>query len=188
MEKARIISIYGTTAVGKSTVSKALMERLGADRVCRMSLDRYLLDKPKDVPVIEYLQNPVDWSLLEGHLNMPEGGIVKSPDFDFITFKRVTNGEGKELLITPIIIVDGAWPYKDADVSIKLAASSDERRKRLIDRHMGERNCMDKQWVEFAQENWNALPGEHPDFQPTVTVDTEKSLEEILSEIEKYLV
>lgn len=187
MEKARIISIYGLTAVGKSTVSKALMERLGTDKACRLSLDRYLLDKPEDMPTIDYLQSPVDWNLVKSHLNMPQGSRVKSPDFDFTTFKHVSDGEGKELVLTPTIIVDGAWPYKDADISIKLTASSDERKKRLIDRHLGERNGADKQWVEFAQENWDALPGEHPDFRPTLVIDTEKSLEEILNDIEKYL-
>jgi uridine kinase len=182
----KIISIYGPTAVGKSTISKALVDQYESEKITRISLDRYLQDKGDNITTIEYLQDPVDWKLLESHLGLPVGTRIQSPEFDFNNFKRISDNNGKETTITPVIIVDGAWPYKEADVFIKLTASSESRKKRLFDRHLNERKGIDKVWVDFAQEHWNALPGEHPNFQPTLVIDTEKPIEEIVEEINNY--
>ncbi|MEO5646459.1 MAG: hypothetical protein ABIO57_01660 [Candidatus Paceibacterota bacterium] len=105
--KKKIISLYGPTAVGKSTIAKALVDYIGADKCVRLSLDRYLLSKTENSTVIEYLQNPVDWELLEKHLSLPIGEVIRTPEFSFESFSRLSVDGGKHLIVTPIIIVGG---------------------------------------------------------------------------------
>ncbi len=185
--KKKIISLYGPTAVGKTTVAKKLVEYFGSDKCVRISLDRYLFSKPENISVIEYLQNPIDWELLEKHLELPIGSVIKTPEFNFENFKRVSVDGGKELLITEIVIVEGAWPYDKADAVVKLHASSELRKKRLIDRHLGERNGIDKSWVEFAQEHWDKLPGDGLTDQAVLVIDTDNSFDNVVAQIEDFL-
>ncbi len=91
-----IIGIAGGSASGKSTLGRALVERLG-ERACLIEQDAYYRDQahlaPRERLRINYDHpDAVENDLLAAHLRaLAEGRTVKIPQYDFIRHTRSAN-------------------------------------------------------------------------------------------------
>lgn len=173
----KIISIYGPTAIGKTTIVKEVEKALGYENCTRISLDKYLKTKDSNEDKLQFLTNdPVDWELILEQITLPVGTQVKRPKYDHNTYIRVGIDEEHETIIREIIIIDGAWPYKDADIKVQLELDSLKRLQRLILRYFNEWNKKGETWIKFATENWERLPGYHHELKADITINTEQPL------------
>jgi len=183
-----IVSIYGPTAVGKTTTVKALEKRIGINKCTRISLDKYLRTKDQNLNKLTFLSSdPVDWSLIQAQIALPTGSSVKRPKYEHDTYTRVGIDEEHKCTIQDMILIDGAWPYINADIKIQLDLDSNIRFKRLILRYFNEWNKKGEMWVRFATENWDQLPGIYPEVSADLTLDTSNALDQNVSEILKFI-
>jgi uridine kinase len=180
----KIISIYGPTSVGKTTTVKELERIIGADKCTRISLDKYLKDKPEYVDKLTFLKSdPIDWELILSQIALPVGTKVKRLLYNHDIYKRVGIDEDHLCVMRDLIIIDGAWPFLKADVKIQLTLDSLIRFRRLILRYFNEWNEKGKVWIKFAAENWDQLPGVYVDINADLTIDTSVPVEENVSKI-----
>ncbi|MEO6332852.1 MAG: hypothetical protein ABIO57_01665 [Candidatus Paceibacterota bacterium] len=56
-----------------------------------------------------------------------------------------------------------------------------------MQRHLGERQGVDKEWVGFAQAHWAELPGEGTSTGTSLTVDTSIPVEDAVMKIAQFL-
>jgi uridine kinase len=183
-----IISIYGPTAVGKSTIVKSLIDQLGNQNCTRISIDHYIKTKPKDIDILEFLNSdPIDWDLVKRHINVPLGSTVHRPLFDQDNYVRISDNGGKELQINKLIFIDGAWPYVNADIKVQLNLDSLRRFRRLILRYFYEWGEKGKIWVKYATENWEDLPGVYEDLEADLYLDTSHAIESNTKRIMKAI-
>jgi uridine kinase len=101
-----IIGICGLSGSGKSSVSKAVVERF-AGKIGVLEHDMYYYSK-KDKPVIKNFDHPdaLETNLLVKHINMLRSGeAIERPIYDF------TSSDRKKKTVTiephPILIVEG---------------------------------------------------------------------------------
>lgn len=106
-----IIGIAGGTGSGKTTVARAVMRRLGPDKVTFISQDSYYKDHPElsfeEREKINY-DHPLafDNDLLIHHLNrLRKGHIVQAPVYDFTIHAR--SKETQKLYPRNIVIIEG---------------------------------------------------------------------------------
>lgn len=144
-----IVSICGASGSGKSSLAKALVAVLGAEASVRIPGDYFL--EPASGPLSSYLRRPLhyDWALLESVLSAPEGTPVAIPDFDFVTFRRLSATGGQRLVVRRIRILDTIYPYPQSDVRILLAAPANTRRARIAER--------DRVWNTNVIGRWDNL-------------------------------
>lgn len=106
-----IIGIAGGTGSGKTTVARAVMRRLGPDKVTFISQDSYYKDHPElslaEREKINY-DHPLafDNDLLIRHLNrLRQGHAVQSPIYDFTIHAR--SPRTRRLHPRGIVIIEG---------------------------------------------------------------------------------
>lgn len=144
-----IILIGGGSASGKTYVSQKLIERLGEEKVTRISIDDYYKDLT-DLTMEERCKvnydspKAFDFALLEEHLRkLKQGKGIEKPIYDFTIHNRSEKTEHLEP--SPIIIVEGIMALvkdkirKEGDVRVFIKASAETRFLRRLTRDHNER-------------------------------------------------
>ena len=143
--KPYIIGIGGGTSSGKTTVAKAIVDKLGSNNITYISYDNYYKD-------LSYLAvesrnainfdhpNSLDTILLIKHIEtLINGKSIETPKYDFITHTRCEK-KGKLLNPKKIILIEGILALHDyklqklMDIKIFVDTSPDERLIRRLDR------------------------------------------------------
>ena len=145
-----IVGICGGTGSGKTTLTKAIVERLGAEHVSLISHDSYYKDL-QHLTVAERANvnfdhpDALDSTLLHKHLcKLKEGLPVKCPVYDFTTHSRQMH---KYEMVNPskIVLVDGILIFAESclldsmDMKIFVDTADDIRLIRRLTRDVAER-------------------------------------------------
>lgn len=148
------IGIGGGTCSGKTTLARALSERLG-DRCASLELDAYY--RAHDIPFEERarlnhdLPEQFEWELLREHVAaLCAGQPIEAPVYDFLTCNRTT--EVRHVPPAPVIVLEGIHAFHDPAIrevmslKIFMTATPEERRSRRLARDLVER-CADPAFV-----------------------------------------
>ncbi len=144
------IGIAGGTGSGKTTVARAVIDRLGADKVTFISQDNYYKDHPHltmaEREKINY-DHPLVFEneLLIEHLKqLSEGQAAEAPVYDFTTHSRFPN---KTITLAPckVVVVEGLHVLSDEklreiiDIKVFVDTDPDVRILRRVLRDIEER-------------------------------------------------
>ena len=147
--KPIIIGVAGGSASGKTTVSQAILQRAGADRIAYIPHDAYYRDLstlPLEQRAKFNFDHPdaLDNALLVAHLDaLSAGQPIEMPTYDFTTYIRLP--QTVTVLPQPVILVEGilifAEPVLRRRMQIKLFvdADADLRFIRRLKRDVDER-------------------------------------------------
>lgn len=160
-----IIGVGGGTASGKTTVSEAILERVGWDRIAYMQHDSYYRDL-SHIPLEERRRRNFDHPdalendlLLEHLQTLLEGQPVRVPEYDFANYVRTPYSH----VVEPrrVIFVEGILIFVDRrlrevmDVKIYVDADPDLRFIRRLQRDIRERGrtmeSVIKQYMETVR-------------------------------------
>jgi uridine kinase len=145
-----IIGVSGGTASGKTTVSDAILEQVGRDRIVYIEHDSYYRDL-SHLPLEERRKLNVDHpdaletELLVAHLQQLQAGQpVDVPIYDFATYQRL----GKSRRVEPrrVILVEGILIFVDRelremmDIKLYVDTDADLRFIRRLERDIKERD------------------------------------------------
>lgn len=146
-----IVSIVGPFGAGKSQLAKLTAELLGEDLASRVPADYFLVPRPIDMPMCDFVRLPLawDWPLLDGVLALTLGSETSTPDIDFTTFTRHAEHGGLPFTIRPVMLVDAMAPHPRPDLLVQLDASVATRRQRLAER--------DIRWGTAVLDRWEHL-------------------------------
>mmetsp|Transcript_16750 Transcript_16750/g.32599 ORF Transcript_16750/g.32599 Transcript_16750/m.32599 type:complete len:282 (-) Transcript_16750:548-1393(-) len=129
-----IIGIAGGSGSGKSSISDAVVQRIGTEKVSKITHDSYYRDLGE--ATFEERKNmnfdhpeALETELLIEHLReLRAGKAVDLPVYDFTTHSRRRN-EFVTIQPTPVIIVDGILIFSDPDlrnlIDIKIFVDTD---------------------------------------------------------------
>ena len=114
-----VIGIAGGTGSGKSTVSKVILERVGADQVAYIMHDYYyknLNSLPLNQRAAVNFDHPnsLDTELMTEHVKeLKSGRAVQVPTYDFTTHSRME----QTILVQPhpVILVEGILIFTESD-------------------------------------------------------------------------
>lgn len=152
-----VIGIAGGSGSGKTTVVKAITEKLKNEKVVVIPQDSYykdssdLTDEEKRAYNFDH-PNAIDWDLLCKQLaELKKGKSVRQPVYSYISCSR-SNTE--TVLVEPgdVIIIEGILIFtceelrKQLDVKIFVDADDDDRLMRVMARDITERG-KDVRWV-----------------------------------------
>jgi uridine kinase len=144
-----MIGVAGGSASGKTTVSQAILQRVGVDRIAYISHDLYYRDLshlPLEQRATFNFDHPdaLDNELLAAHLDaLAAGQPIEAPTYDFTTYVRLP--ETRTILPRPVILIEGilifAEPVLRRRMQIKLFvdADADLRFIRRLKRDLEER-------------------------------------------------
>jgi uridine kinase len=131
--KPIIIGVAGGSASGKTTVSQAILRRVGADRIAYIPHDLYYRDLshlPLEQRARFNFDHPdaLDNELLVAHLDaLAAGHAVEVPTYDFATYARMP--ETCLIPPRPVILIEGilifAEPVLRRRMQIKLFVDAD---------------------------------------------------------------
>ncbi|MCQ2144041.1 MAG: uridine kinase [Bacteroidales bacterium] len=152
-----VIGIAGGSGCGKTTVVKAITQRLGNKKVVVIPQDCYykdssdLTDEEKRVHNFDH-PDAIEWSLLCSQLkDLKEGKSVDQPIYSFISCSR-SKTETTRVEPADVIIVEGILIFtcpelrEQLDIKIFVDADDDDRLMRVIERDITERG-KDVHWV-----------------------------------------
>ena len=144
-----ILGVAGGTGSGKTTVAKAIVNRVGADRVLEITQDRYYADL-KHLPLTarnhRNYDHPdsIESSLLISHLRcLKDGRPAELPLYDFNCHER--RPETETASAKPVILVEGILIFalreirELLDIKIFVDTDPDVRFIRRLRRDMTER-------------------------------------------------
>ena len=143
------IGICGGTGSGKTTIARAIVDAVGAERVVLVEQDshyRNLADMPLDERHQANFDHPdsIDSDMLVNHLmRLKQGLTVEMPLYDFVTHTRSDQIEVIEP--RPVVIVEGILIFAEPrvldllDVRIFVDTPSDVRLMRRLRRDIIER-------------------------------------------------
>jgi len=143
------IGICGGTGSGKTTIARAIVDAVGAERVVLIEQDSYyrnLADMPLDERHQANFDHPdsIDSDMLVDHLiRLKQGLTVEMPLYDFVTHTRSDRIEIIEP--RPVVIVEGILIFSEPrvlhllDVRIFVDTPSDVRLMRRLRRDIIER-------------------------------------------------
>jgi uridine kinase len=128
-----IIGVAGGSASGKTTVSQAILRRVGAERITYIPHDLYYHDL-SHLPLDQRARlnfdhpNALDNELLAAHIDaLSAGHPVEVPTYDFATYTR--RAETCVLAPRPVILIEGilifAEPVLRRRMQIKLFVDAD---------------------------------------------------------------
>lgn len=152
-----VIGIAGGSGSGKTTVVKAITEKLKNEKVVVIPQDSYykdssdLTDEEKRAYNFDH-PNAIDWDLLCKQLaELKKGKSVKQPVYSYISCSR---SKTETVLVEPgdVIIIEGILIFtceelrKQLDVKIFVDADDDDRLMRVMARDITERG-KDVRWV-----------------------------------------
>jgi uridine kinase len=145
-----IIGVAGGTASGKTTVSDAILERVGRNRIAYIQHDSYYRDLGH-MPLEERRKLNVDHpdaletELLVSHLHrLRAGDIIKVPVYDFATYQR--RDETRHVEPRRVILVEGILIFVDKelremmDIKLYVDTDADLRFIRRLQRDTRERD------------------------------------------------
>lgn len=159
------IGVAGGSGAGKTTVSRVILERLGAERVTYVPHDSYyrdLSDLPHDQRAAINFDHPnsLDSDLFIEHVRqLQDGEAIKMPVYDFTTHSRK---EGfQHVPPQPIILVEGILIFTEArmrelfDVRVFIDTDQDIRFIRRLQRDINERGrsveSVINQWLQTVR-------------------------------------
>jgi uridine kinase len=144
-----IIGICGGTGSGKTTIARAIVDAVGAERVVLVEQDSYyrnLADMPLDERHQANFDHPdsIDSDMLVNHvMRLKQGLIVEMPLYDFKTHTRSDRIEVIEP--KPVVIVEGILIFAEPrvldllDVRVFVDTPDDIRFIRRLRRDINER-------------------------------------------------
>src|SRR3954451_7167123 len=144
-----IIGICGGTGSGKTTIARAIVDAVGAERVVLVEQDSYyhnLADMPLDERHQANFDHPdsIDSDMLVNHLmRLKQGLKVEMPLYDFVTHTRSDRIEIIEP--KPVVIVEGILIFSEPrvldllDVRVFVDTPDDVRLMRRLRRDINER-------------------------------------------------
>ena len=147
--KPIIIGVAGGTASGKTTVSDAILERVGRDRIAYIEHDSYYRDLSY-LPLEERRKLNVDHpdaletKLLVSHLRQLQAGdAIEVPVYDFATYQR--RHATRHVEARRVILVEGILIFVDKelremmDIKLYVDTDADLRFIRRLQRDIRER-------------------------------------------------
>lgn len=144
-----IVGVAGGTASGKTTVSRAILDRVGADRIAYIQHDSYYRDAshlpPEERTKINFDHpDSLETDLLIEHLRCLQAGQpVAVPVYDFAAYTRTAMT--KRVEPRPVILVEGILIFAEPalrqlfDVKIYVDTEADIRFIRRLERDLHER-------------------------------------------------
>ena len=145
-----IIGVAGGTASGKTTVSDAILDRVGRDRIVYVQHDSYYRDL-SHMPLEERRKLNVDHpdaletELLVSHLvRLQAGETIEVPVYDFATYQR--RDETRHVEPRRVILVEGILIFVDKelremmDIKLYVDTDADLRFIRRLQRDTRERD------------------------------------------------
>lgn len=144
-----IIGICGGTGSGKTTIARAIVDAVGAERVVLVEQDSYyrnLSDMPLDERHQANFDHPdsIDSDMMVNHLvRLKQGLTVEMPLYDFVTHTRSDRIEVIEP--RPVVIVEGILIFAESrvldllDVRVFVDTPDDIRLMRRLRRDINER-------------------------------------------------
>ena len=144
-----IVGVAGGTGSGKTTVSQAILDRVGRDRIAYLQHDSYYRDR-SSVPLEERAKanfdhpDALDSELLAQHLaSLKAGQAVEVPVYDFTTHTRetrtVTVAPRKVILVEGILIFAERALRELMDIKVFVDTDADIRFIRRLQRDITER-------------------------------------------------
>ena len=152
-----IIGIAGGSGSGKTTVVRAIKERLRNEKAVVIPQDAYYKDSSDLTDEEKRRQNfdhpdAIDWDLLCSHLeDLKRGKPIEQPVYSFISCSR-SKTETKRVEPAEVIIIDGILIFTcpqlrdQLDIKVFVDADADDRLMRVIERDISERG-KDVHWV-----------------------------------------
>lgn len=152
-----VIGIAGGSGSGKTTVVKAITEKLKNEKVVVIPQDSYykdLSDKSDEEKRSNNFDHPdaIEWDLLCAQLaELKAGNAVDQPIYSFISCSR-SKTETKRVEPADVIIIEGILIFtceelrKQLDVKLFVDADDDDRLMRVMARDISERG-KDVHWV-----------------------------------------
>ena len=147
--KPIIIGVAGGTASGKTTVSDAILERVGRDRIIYIQHDSYYRDL-SHLPLEERVKlnfdhpDALETELLVAHLRQLQAGEpVEVPVYDFATYQR--SAQTRRVELRRVILVEGLLIFVDKelremmDIKLYVDTDADLRFIRRLQRDIQER-------------------------------------------------
>lgn len=159
------IGVAGGSGSGKTTVTRRVIETVGAGSVAVLNQDNYYRDQ-SHIPFEDRLHTnydhpaAFDWELLGEHIRALMGGqSIEMPLYDFTIHTRAPHRQ--RLLSAPVIVLEGFFSLYDADIrslmSLKVFvdADPDVRFIRRLERDTRERGrsaeSVIEQYLEFVR-------------------------------------
>lgn len=152
-----VIGIAGGSGSGKTTVVKAITDKLSEDKVVVIPQDSYykdssdLSDEEKRNHNFDH-PDAIEWDLLCEQLKaLKEGRSVEQPIYSFISCTR-SKTETKHVEPAEVIIIEGILIFTcpelrdQMDIKIFVDADDDDRLMRVMERDISERG-KDVHWV-----------------------------------------
>ena len=152
-----VIGIAGGSGSGKTTVVKAITEKLHGQKVVVIPQDSYykdssdLSDEEKRVHNFDH-PDAIEWELLCEQLKeLKEGRPIQQPIYSFISCSR-SKTETKLVEPADVIIIEGILIFtcpelrEQMDIKIFVDADDDDRLMRVMERDISERG-KDVHWV-----------------------------------------
>lgn len=144
-----IVGVAGGSGSGKTTVSRAILERVGADHIAYIQHDSYYRDA-SHLPQEERLKinfdhpDSLETGLLIDHLHrLRAGQPIEVPVYNFATHSRT--GTTQRVEPRPVILVEGILIFAEPrlrehfDVKIYVDTEADIRFIRRLERDIRER-------------------------------------------------
>jgi uridine kinase len=144
-----LIGVAGGTGAGKTTISRAILDHVGADRIAYIQHDSYYRDL-SHLPLEERRQSNFDHPdaledglLLEHLRRLAAGEPVSVPVYDFTRYVRLP--ETKRVEPQPVILLEGILIFVNRelremmDIRIYVDADADIRLIRRLKRDISER-------------------------------------------------
>lgn len=152
-----VIGIAGGSGSGKTTVVKAITEKLKAEKVVVIPQDSYykdLSDLSDEAKRAHNFDHPdaIDWDLLCQQLSeLKEGRSVEQPVYSYISCSRsktetVTVNPADVIIIEGILIFTCKELVDQMDIKLFVDADDDDRLMRVMARDISERG-KDVHWV-----------------------------------------
>ncbi len=144
-----VIGVAGGTGSGKTTVSEAILSRVGRDRIAYIQHDSYYRDR-SDLPFEERARlnydhpDALENELLVKHIRaLRQGKAVRVPVYDFTTHTRTS--ETRHVEPRRVVLIEGILIFADKelrdlmDVKIFVDTDADIRFIRRLQRDIEER-------------------------------------------------
>lgn len=144
-----VIGVAGGSASGKTTVSQAILRRVGADRIAYIPHDLYYKDL-SHLPMEERARfnfdhpNALDNELLVAHLDaLSAGQPIEAPTYDFATYVRLPDVH--IVMPQPVILIEGILIFTEPvlrrrmQIKLFVDADADLRFIRRLQRDVQER-------------------------------------------------